>query len=338
MNSIPDEFYSYLQQKGYTNLCRGNSSDGNYVVPNVRVDSVQLTKNEKYFLIYHDFIKSRFDPHSQEGRWTGRPTQIIDAIFSMTGGEKAFKESYKYCTRGTYDKDAKVFGNDSIFHKSYPERYVTDTQVESASRYNMWVNESGVFKMDNIPIPTIELQDAPVTPHGMPAPKVVISSSFTNYLIGCLIKGVGYENIEFPMNGHISNMLKDAGIVKDALSEFYKLNMGKTSDLQTFSGQISGDKPGNNPRAILLKGIAHPETLIGSGFIAVKQYNEKEILVVVFDIKSITSGDLFKHMPGNKYPVSLVRDSTSSNNEYTNTSQTYSFTLPIDFSRLEKGE
>ncbi len=179
--------------------------------------------------------------------------------------------------QGTYDANAKVFGRDSVFSRSSPERYVTDTQVESASRYNMWVKESGVFKMNDVPIPIIRLQGGPVTPHGMPVPEMVLSSSFTNYLIGCFIKGVGYENIEFPLNGEISCMLKDAGIVKDALSEFYKLNKGKKSDLQTFSDQINGTTIMNNARSLVLNGIAHPETLIGSAFITVSQYNEKEI-------------------------------------------------------------
>jgi hypothetical protein len=137
-------------------------------------------------------------------------------------------------------------------------------------------------------------------------------------------------------NGHISNMLKNVGIVKDAVSEFYKLNKGKKSELEIFSDQISGDK--YSLVALFTKGVRHPETLIGSGFITVSQYDEKEILVRVFDIKSITSGDYLKHLPTNTYPLSQVRDSTKSDNRYTNTSQTYSFTLPIDFKRLEKGK
>ncbi|HCC52485.1 MAG TPA: hypothetical protein DEQ30_10855 [Porphyromonadaceae bacterium] len=346
MSGVPDEFYEYLQQKGYTNLCRGNSSDGNYVVPNVQVDSVQLTKNEIYFNISYPMIQSRFDVTKQR-RFTIRhlhpiyliakdPTLTVRSIYEATGGDKAFERSYEYYTQGTYDANAKVFGRDSVFSRSSPERYVTDTQVESASRYNMWVKESGVFKMNDVPIPIIRLQGGPVTPHGMPVPEMVLSSSFTNYLIGCFIKGVGYENIEFPLNGEISCMLKDAGIVKDALSEFYKLNKGKKSDLQTFSDQINGTTIMNNARSLVLNGIAHPETLIGSAFITVSQYNEKEILVKVFDIKSLTSGDFSKHVPLNNYPVSLVRDTTKNDNRYTNTSQTYSFTLPIDFDRLEK--
>ena len=343
--SVPDKFYLYLVRHGYTNACMGSDTDGHgsYVVPTVQVDSVQLKTNEMYFHISYPLIKLQFDPHGQGVAYGGlikrNPTATIDKIFKATGGDKVFKKNYEYYTQGTYDANAKVIGNDSIFSKNAPERYVTDTEMNSAFQHNMWVNESGVFKMDDIPIPKTTVPAVGLN-YGPSIPADVLSKSFTNYLIGCLIKGEGYENIEFPMNGHISSMLKDAGIVEDAVSEFYKLNKGKKSELQTFSGQISGDSPGNNPYAIIFKGIAHPETLIGSAFITVSQYNEKEILVKVFDIKSIYSGDYGKETKkigvDSGLPISLVRNSTNNDNRYTNTSQTYSFTLSIDFKRLEK--
>ncbi|MDL2306338.1 hypothetical protein LJC72_13560 [Bacteroides sp. OttesenSCG-928-D19] len=345
MSRIPDEFYLYLAQKGYTNTCRGysyNDSTGGYVVPNVQVDTCRFKKNEIYFNVSYPLIKSRFEP-SVDGFFGKRdPTVTIHAIYDATGGDETFKRNYDYYTQGTYDPDAKVLGNDSIFHRSYQDRYVTDTEMQSAFKYNMWVNESGVFKMDNIEIPVIISRGSNYPPHKMPAPEVTLSSSFTNHLVGCLIKGVGYENIEFPLNGHISNMLKDAGIVKDALTKFYNDNKGKKNELKTFSGQINGTTINNNFRALILKGVSHPDTLIGSGFITVSQYNEKEILVRIFDIKSIYSGDFLKEARrfgiNNGVPVSLVRDSTKEDNRYTNTSQTYSFTLPIDFERLEQGK
>lgn len=369
--SIPDEFYLYLAQKGYTNICRGHSLAGGntgYVVPTVQIDTCQRTNNELYFFASYPIIKSRFDPHNQDLRFVGLmdrdPTFTIDKIFEQTGGEMMFQKHFDYYSQGTFDPNAKVLGMDSISSKYLSERYVTDTNIESAQRFNMWVNESGVFKMDDIPIPIIEAHSGPITSHGVTYIPAKLSSSFTNHLMGCLVKGVGYENIEFALNGSISCMLKDAGIVKDAVSNFYKENKGKKKDLKTYSNQITGDKIGNNPRAIALRGMPHPETLIGSGFITVSQYSESEILVRVFDIKSIYSGDLVKEtkkaapfikaiffsrdnrikesdlerLLDSGRPISLVRDSTKSDNRYTNTSQTYLFTLPIEFERLETGE
>jgi hypothetical protein len=230
----------------------------------------------------------------------------------------------------------------AIQHQHFEcKAFVTDTQIGSASQYNMWVDQSGVFKMDDISIPTTTRPAAGLN-YGPSISAEILSTSFTNYLIGCFIEGVGYENIEFSLNGAISCMLKDAGIVKDTLGKFYELNQGKKSNLQSFSDQVSGDTLKNNPLSIILNGIAHPETLIGSAFITVSQYNEKELLVKVFDIKSLYSGDFVKETKklgiDSGLPMSLVRDSTKSNNRYTNTSQTYSFTLPIDFKRLEKGK
>jgi hypothetical protein len=359
MSGIPKEFYIYLAQQGYTNTCRGSDTDGHgaYVVPNVQVDSCEVKKNELYFNISYPLIKSRFDITKQRPPstkfWdilsdspidyigkhlTKNPTSTIHAIYDYTGGDEAFEQSYEYYTKGVFDEDAKVFGMDSIFSQNHSERYVTDTHIESASELNMWVNESGVFKMDDIPIPILEARSGPVTSHGVTHIPEHYSTSLTNYVIGCLIKGVGYENIEFPLNGSVSCMLKDAGVAKDAISGFYKQNQGKTSNLQTYAKQENGNKPLNNPYAIIFKGIPHPETMIGSAFITVSQYNDKELLVKIFDIKSITSGDYSKHLFGNKYPISQVRDSEKSDNRYTNTSQTYSFTVDIDFERLEKGK
>ena len=185
--------------------------------------------------------------------------------------------------------------------------------------YNEWVNNRGIFYMDNSTFTN--------------------TAEFSNYLLGCMIYGVGYENLFFPTNGTVSSTLKNAGIVKDALTIFYTKNKGKGNNLISISDEISGNSLGNNPRSIFANGIFHPETFIGSAAITVKQHSATELFVTVFNVTSLTSGDFMKHMPWNTYYQSIIRNPSlpqgDERNHYANISQTYSFTILIDFDRLK---
>lgn len=194
--------------------------------------------------------------------------------------------------------------------------YVSDSRtLEKANQTNQWVNESGVFYMDNY--------------------TDINTAEFANFILGCMIYGVGPENIVFPTDGTISSSLKKSGIVKDALDMFYKKNKGRKEKLLTFSDEINGTTYNNNFRYIFANGIFHPETLIGSAHIKVEQNDKNTLKITVFNITSLTSGDFEKHW--NEYPMSLIRKQVLGGvkTEYGNTSQTYSFTLPIDFNKLK---
>lgn len=148
-----------------------------------------------------------------------------------------------------------------------------------------------------------------------------------------MIYGIGPENIVFPMNGTVSSSLKDSGIVKDAKNNFYNLNKGNRVNLKSYSGEISGTTFKNNLRSLFANSIFHPESLIGSAHIRIEQYNDTMLKITIFNITSVTSGDFMKHLPWNEYPLSKIR--MENDKEYGNTSQTYSFTEKIDFSRLK---
>ena len=144
--------------------------------------------------------------------------------------------------------------------------------------------------------------------------------------------------MKFPTNGTVSSSLKNAGIVKDALNTFYKSNKGKTSDFTPLINEYDGTTFNNNFKSIFANGTFHPETFIGSATITVSQHNKTELMVTIFNISSLTSGDFMKHIPGNDYPMSIIRDPNLSQgakqNQYGNLSQTYSFTIPIDLSNF----
>jgi len=196
--------------------------------------------------------------------------------------------------------------------------FVSDTKFDISEKYNIWVNNSGVFYADDY--------------------RNYDTKDFTNFLLGSLINGVGPENIAFPVNGTISNLLKNSGIVNDAMDSWYALNKMTPGLLFSLSSEFKGDI--HSLPSLLNNGFTHPETFLGSASITIRPINSEEVMVSVFNITSLTSGDLSKHFPWNKYPTSVVRDPSlpegSTKNKYGNISQLYQFTLPIDFSRLTK--
>jgi hypothetical protein len=159
--------------------------------------------------------------------------------------------------------------------------------------------------------------------------------TLVNFLMGTMVNGTGPENIIFPTNGSVSNLFKDATIVSDALEEWYLINSWLIDKVE-----LRTDINGNigNAKSIVQNGFMHPETMLGSSTVTIKPLNEKEILITIFNVTSLTSGDFEKHLPWNEYPLSVVRDPSSSSvkNRYGNISQTYSFTLPIDDDKLKK--
>lgn len=255
-------------------------------------------------------IKHHVNPQKQDDR---NPTASIKAIYCVSElWSSSFEKNFMKYYKGYYDANAKLKG------LSTKPGYVSDHRtVEDANKKNEWVNDRGVFYVDNY---------GPTN-----------SAEFINFLLGCMIFGVGSENLVFPTNGTISSSLKNAGIVKEALNLFYERNKGKTTNLISFSDKINGNK--SNIKSILKNGFLHPETFLGSAQVTVEQYDKTSLKISIFNITSLTSGDLFKHLPNNEYPMSIIRNQLSEEwdhkTQYGNISQTFSFTIPINFSRLK---
>jgi hypothetical protein len=193
--------------------------------------------------------------------------------------------------------------------------YASDSKG-GADKGNLWVNNKGVLKADDY--------------------RDFDTRGFANFLLGSMIKGVGAENIEFPVNGTVSNFMKDAGITKDAMNAWYDLNKGKTT-LSENKAEFSGNS--HMLGAFVNKGMFNPESFIGSATVTIKPINDKEVLVQIFNVTSITSGDPYKIFPWNSVPISVVRDPAKAGtgaNRYGNISQLYQFTLPIETDKLKK--
>lgn len=257
------------------------------------------------------------DYENQRGAFTGvigliPNTLTIKSIFVESGGKKDFDENFMKFMKGQYIETDSIAGTSSMGD------YISDSQTATkANETNQWVNKYGVFYASNIET-------------------TVYDAEFTNFILGCMIYGIGPENIVFPTNGTISSSLRGAGIVHDALEVFYAKNTGKTTHLTSISQEFGGNW--YNGGSFLFQGTFHPETFLGSANVKVKQKNEKQLLVEVFNITSLTSGDIFKHAEfAYSYPMSIVRDQLADEqtNAFGNTSQTYSFTIDIDFKRLK---
>lgn len=238
-------------------------------------------------------------------------TGTIKSIFVESGGKKEFDRNFMKFMRGEYVKTDSIIGTSSM------GKYVSDSQtVAKANETNQWVNKYGVFYANNIT-------------------ETVYDAELTNFILGCMIYGVGPENIVFPTDGTISSTLKNAGIVNDALEVFYEKNRGKDSNLISISQEFSGNI--YNLGSLVIQKAFHPETFLGSANVKVQQKNEKQLLVEIFNITSLTSGDFIKHFElFNSYPMSVVRDQLGDEhkNAFGNVSQTYRFTIDIDFKRL----
>jgi RHS repeat-associated protein len=245
------------------------------------------------------------DPANQNGR---NPTKTINSIYEKTGGEENFRKNFANYMQGEYNSNATVSG---ISNKS---GYTSDSK-DGADKGNLWVNSTGVFKASDY-----ENFD---------------SRDFSNFLLGSMINGIFPENIEFPVNGTVSNYMKEAGIVSDAMSSWYTLNKGR-STLVGGQAEFSGNS--HMLDAAMTKGIFHLESFVGSATITITPINDTEVMVKIFNVTSLTSGDYNKSFPWNSVPMSVVRDpskpSSSGANKYGNISQTYQFTMPIDASKL----
>ena len=246
------------------------------------------------------------DPVNQDGR---NPTETINSVYEKSGGQKNYEKNFSTYMKGTYDGTETT--TTGVSNKT---GYTSDSK-DGADKANLWVNNTGVFKAKDYQ--KFDIRD------------------FSNFLLGNMINGTGPENIEFPLNRIVSNYMKGAGIVNDAMTSWYALNQGR-STLVGGKAEFSGDK--YMPSAFVFKGMFHPESLVGSATVLITPINAKEVMVQVFNVTSITSGDIFKR-PWNP-PTSVVRDpsqlSSSGANKYGNISQLYQFTMPIDASQLKK--
>jgi RHS repeat-associated protein len=269
----------------------------------------QFAGNNPIKFIDLDGLEPSENPESPENQDDRDPTSTIKSVFEDSGGDTAFEENFVRYYKGTEDPNLQVGGLTS------KPGYTSDS-AKGGDVNNVWVNSKGAL----VATEYVDHFD---------------TKELCNFLLGCMIKGVGPENIIFPKDGKVSSMMKDSFIVNTMMSSWYELNEGKSDNFLGCTGELSGNL--GAPITILSNGIFHPETFIGSAQVTIVPISSDEVLVTVFNVTSLTSGDFDKHMPWNDYPDSVVRDpeGTAEQNAFGNISQTYSFTLKIDKEKLK---
>lgn len=157
-------------------------------------------------------------------------------------------------------------------------------------------------------------------------------NQLVNNLLGDFVWGNGPENTVFKHNGKYSNLMKESVAVGESLAKFsYDMEKGSSEGIsQTYSWANDARGEVNVNVASGPLSLAH---FVGSCQLKVTSFsNTDEIMVEIFNVTSLTSGDFIKDITPDKLvkPLkSTVRNGNDnkSQTEYSNTSQYFSFTM-----------
>lgn len=183
-------------------------------------------------------------------------------------------------------------------------KYSTDTKKESADKFNLYVSNSSLFKVDESNADKFDDYEAFVV----------------NELMQNFVSGTGPENYDFPTNGIISSKFLKSDIVQAALKDFK-------------SGQTVENKQYNFGASELVKDTKRNGTpfnitgFTGSATILIKATSDG-IFINIFNVTSLTSGTFGKELfSEDNYPKSYVRD-PNKRTPFGNISQTFSLFIP----------
>ena len=240
------------------------------------------------------FLTQRNDLAPNSKNISGNQFQAMAAVDGIQKGAKAsnlFENVRAKEIKGTY-RCSPIGG------------YVTDTDVGSADRFNMYVNNSTTLYVDESQLnPFYNFE------------RNMVYQLMTNF-----VKGTGAENYVFPTDGIISSKFKNSDIVNEAMRRF---NAGETIDNVQIGfglGELAKDYL-RNRSFFTITGF------VGSASVTIAKQTDKTVLITIFNVTSITSGDLFKNPTNDKnWPKAIIRDGST---PYGNIGQTFSLTLEI---------
>lgn len=141
---------------------------------------------------------------------------------------------------------------------------------------------------------------------------------FVNFMLGHYIHGTGPINYIFPVNGTISKYLVGSQIVNDAFTQWKKEGYKNS-----FESKIEF-KLGRQAELFLENKILTVENFVGSANITINKLSASEIIMRIYNVTSLTSGDISKHLPGGTWKPSVVADpDNQSPQPYSNILQIY---------------
>ena len=240
-------------------------------------------------------------PDYQNGRWS---STVIKFIFDQNGGSNAYRGA-----NGSYNRIGSLGTNWPDAHSMR----VADT--EDPQKYNTSVNGAGQFIFNNV---------------------YISDKDFLNYIMGNFISGLGPENYVFPTDGIISKRASEGETFKTAVNQWYELNRnqinnGRHSPLRGYEFKVDYGIPQQSGDIIRDKTFFTIPNFIGSAWATVDVVNQDSIKVTIFNVTSLTSGDLLKH--SQEWPKSLKR-LRGVHVPYGNISTTFSVTLSVDYAHF----
>jgi len=183
---------------------------------------------------------------------------------------------------------------------------ITDTRLDVAKRFNMFVSNSTDFKVD----------ESEADEYG-DYESMVVAMLLNNF-----VQGSGPENYVFPTNGIISSKFLNSDIVKAALADYNRGILASNQSVQySFGGKDLVKDIYRNGTIFSITG------LVGSGTVTITP-TAKGLQIKIFNITSLTSGDLFKNPVSDKnWPKSIIRNPDAVT-PYGNISQTFNLLIP----------
>jgi len=144
-----------------------------------------------------------------------------------------------------------------------------------------------------------------------------------NTLLGDFVWGNGPENIVFPHNGKYSKSLSSSIMVGETLAAWNNAGRSKSD----FNWAMD---PRGEVNVEANSGFISLEHFIGSAALKVTTQKDNSVLVEIFNVTSLKSGDIMKDLIPFLYkPLESTKRNGSNNSqvEYSNQSQYFSFTL-----------
>jgi RHS repeat-associated protein len=189
--------------------------------------------------------------------------------------------------------------------------YVTDTKGDPTNKFNMFVYNGATLNVD-------ESQESHFNNY---------ESFITHQLMTNFVSGEGAENYNFPTNGIISNKFLSSDVLKDALAKY---KTGEVKDGQAYQSPFG---KGELAKDVLRTGTMFSSItgLAGSAEITIKRTDANMLQISIFNITSLTSGDLWKAIwtekDNSNWPKSYARDPEKTT-PYGNISQTFNLLIP----------
>jgi RHS repeat-associated protein len=190
-------------------------------------------------------------------------------------------------------------------------KWVTDTKGDPGNRFNMYVNTSTILNVDESQANRFDNYEA-----------FIVHRLMSNF-----VSGEGPENYNFPTNGIISSRFLNSDVLKDALGKFAS---GEIKDGEAYQSPFAGKELAKD---LLRTGTAFSSItgFSGSSTVTIKKTDANMLQITIFNITSLTSGDLWKALWVEKdqsnWPKSYARDPEKTT-PYGNISQTYNLLIP----------